>query len=415
MKTGFTFLLVAFNFFLSQGQHEFRDHKKMDLGGFEHTECSYPILSADQNTLFFVSTFAKDNVGGEKAGQDIWFSQRNDSSQWTQAYNLFALNNKFNNMVVGVNDIDSSLYLLNTYSSPNRWRYGISSSKMKSDSSWTRPLELNATFPMESLLRNFFINPEEGVIFLSMRTRHGRGNEDIYVYQLDGPNWVGPIQISKSVNSNASEIAPFYAPHLKTLFFASDGHSGKGSFDIYMSKKLGDTWTEWSEPINMGDTINSERFDAYFSTYPSGESFFASNKGGGKSSLYTGKLVFKTDEDNATDSIEQIIETIEPETINIDTIQLVEVSEDLEVIEEETRKGFAIQVIAMPRNMKPEPEFFIPLEDSDVQMSRGKDGLDRYYFGIYDNRETALKAMKSVREIGYKDAFVRALAKYKIL
>src|SRR5690606_24665737 len=49
-----------------------------------------------------------------------------------------------------------------------------------------------------------------------------------------------------------------------TLYFSSNGFSGYGGNDIYASKRLDDTWTNWSDPENLGPEINSPLEDLFF-------------------------------------------------------------------------------------------------------------------------------------------------------
>lgn len=49
-----------------------------------------------------------------------------------------------------------------------------------------------------------------------------------------------------------------------TLYFASKGHNGYGGHDIFVTKRL-DTWTNWSEPKNLGPAVNSGLDDEFFS------------------------------------------------------------------------------------------------------------------------------------------------------
>ena len=38
-----------------------------------------------------------------------------------------------------------------------------------------------------------------------------------------------------------------------------------------MTKRIGDGWTKWSEPVNLGPEINSSSFDAYYVLPASGD------------------------------------------------------------------------------------------------------------------------------------------------
>jgi hypothetical protein len=65
----------------------------------------------------------------------------------------------------------------------------------------------------------------------------------------------------KNINSAAEEFNPQLLSDQKTLLFASDGYSGFGNFDLYVSYRLDDTWKNWSIPVNLGSQINSAEFE----------------------------------------------------------------------------------------------------------------------------------------------------------
>lgn len=86
-----------------------------------------------------------------------------------------------------------------------------------------------------------------------------QGNTDIYVsVKDDDGNWGEPINLGTTINTKHAERKPFLHPDGMTLYFSSNGHPGLGRLDLYMAKRLyEDSWTEWSEPINMSKEINS--------------------------------------------------------------------------------------------------------------------------------------------------------------
>jgi outer membrane protein OmpA-like peptidoglycan-associated protein len=62
------------------------------------------------------------------------------------------------------------------------------------------------------------------------------------------------------------------------LYFSSKGFSGYGGSDIYRSIRLDDTWTNWTEPENLGPEINS-KFDDLFFNIPSSSEYAYFSKG----------------------------------------------------------------------------------------------------------------------------------------
>ena len=89
------------------------------------------------------------------------------------------------------------------------------------------------------------------------------GNTDIYVSlkQPDG-SWGQAINLGTTINTPYAERAPFLHPDGKTLYFSSEGHAGLGFLDVYKATRLNDSsWTEWSEPVNLGREINTAEDD----------------------------------------------------------------------------------------------------------------------------------------------------------
>jgi len=115
---------------------------------------------------------------------------------------------------------------------------------------------------------------------------HGlyEGNTDIYVCVKQDSGWSKPINLGNIINTPYTERSPFLHPDGKTLYFSSDGHYGLGELDVFKSTRLSDTsWTEWSEPVNLGKDINTSKFDvAYKITTDGNLAYFSSNHPGGK-------------------------------------------------------------------------------------------------------------------------------------
>lgn len=84
----------------------------------------------------------------------------------------------------------------------------------------------------------------------------------------------------------------FLAADMKTLYFSSDGHPGYGDGDIFMSKRKGKGWTDWSKPLNLGPIVNGPYWDSYFTVPASGEyAYFVSYENTlGKADIFRVKL-----------------------------------------------------------------------------------------------------------------------------
>ncbi|MEL7146427.1 MAG: OmpA family protein, partial [Bacteroidota bacterium] len=67
------------------------------------------------------------------------------------------------------------------------------------------------------------------------------------------------------------EASPFLTVDQTTLYFSSNGFSGYGKKDIYVTKRLDDSWLSWSEPENLGRSVNTDGDDVYFNIPTSGK------------------------------------------------------------------------------------------------------------------------------------------------
>jgi OOP family OmpA-OmpF porin len=90
------------------------------------------------------------------------------------------------------------------------------------------------------------------------------GSRDLYVsFLLKDGRWSEPLNLGEDINTALEETSPFLAADDKTLYFSSDGFTGYGKHDIFMSRRLDESWTRWSTPENLGPQINSPEDDAF--------------------------------------------------------------------------------------------------------------------------------------------------------
>ena len=110
---------------------------------------------------------------------------------------------------------------------------------------------------------------------------HGglNGNMDIYVCLKTDSGWSAPINLGTTINTPYAERSPYLHPDGKTLYFSSDGHPGLGRIDVFKSIRLReDSWTEWSEPVNLGKEINTILDDWGYKVSVTGDSAFFAGK-----------------------------------------------------------------------------------------------------------------------------------------
>ena len=124
---------------------------------------------------------------------------------------------------------------------------------------------------------------EFGAVFSKDRSEfyygvYANGKAETRMMKFENGSWTSPIAIL--IHDVYSYNDPFLTPDEKKLFFISDrplsGEGPKKDFDIwYIERQSG----KWSEPINAGKNINSEKNEYYISFTKDGKMYFSSNVG----------------------------------------------------------------------------------------------------------------------------------------
>jgi hypothetical protein len=116
----------------------------------------------------------------------------------------------------------------------------------------------------------------DGKLMIFASDRPGSiGGMDLFASQEKGGSWSEPVNLGDAVNSTSNELFPFLDSE-NNLFFSSDGVQGYGGYDIYVCKFKSNTW---DKPINLSLPVNTRYDDVAFKI----------DRKDGKSAFYTVK------------------------------------------------------------------------------------------------------------------------------
>jgi len=232
-----------------------------------------PVISVDGKRLWFGRYPHPQNVGNPD-GEDVWYSDRKKDGSWGPAINPGPpLNNEGANFIISISPDGNTALVGNTYYPDGRPKGTGISMATRTDSGWTVPVpvEIDNYYNRDRYVE-MSLDPSGRVLVMAVSRRDANGRRDLYVsFRKDNGGFGEPVNMGPVINSWGNENSPFIAADGMTLYFSTDGFKGYGGSDIFMSRRLDDTWRSWSTPMNLGPAINSKEWDAYYTVPAKGD------------------------------------------------------------------------------------------------------------------------------------------------
>ena len=223
-----------------------------------------PCVARDGKTMYFVTNGRSGGLGGE----DVWFCEREEGGEWGRPLNFRQLNTKSHEGLQSMSGDGNFAIVFGNYA--GSFGHGDLFYSVKTDEGWSMPCNLGGAVNTENWESQANLAADgRTLLFCSNRPGSG-GNSDIYVTMLQDGEWSAPVNLGSDVNTGSSDISPYLASDGKTLYFSSNGHGGFGGMDLFVTRRLDETWTKWSEPVNLGRYINTLQDDEYLTVSSAG-------------------------------------------------------------------------------------------------------------------------------------------------
>jgi hypothetical protein len=217
----------------------------------------WPTITADGQTLMFTRQPVSHSGSSAKEflQEDFFISYYTDDA-WQKAINAGApLNTRQNEGA-------------QTLSSNGRYMYFTACDRLGgmgscdiyfsafNEGKWSEPYNLRAPVNTSHWESQPSISADGKTLFFSSNRPGGMGGKDLwYSIMNDRNQWTTPVNMGNKINTEGDEMSPFIHFDGKTLYFSSDGRTGLGGFDIYITRMNSDS--SWSEPQNLGYPINT--------------------------------------------------------------------------------------------------------------------------------------------------------------
>ncbi|OFY24915.1 MAG: hypothetical protein A2W98_03810 [Bacteroidetes bacterium GWF2_33_38] len=233
-----------------------------------------PRITPDGKALYFTRKYHPDNTGGFKDEDDIWYSElKNQFGKWSPAVNVGApLNNPLNNFVQAITPDGNTLLLGNVYNKDGSIMQGVSITN-RTKEGWSFPeKQIIVDFYNLNKHANYYLSNDGMTLLMAIERKDSYGGLDIYVSFRKGENrWSKPENLGPTINTPLNDYSPFLAADGETMYYSTAGKSGYGEDDIFITSLLDSTWTNWKEPNNLGDGINTPGSDSKYTIPASGE------------------------------------------------------------------------------------------------------------------------------------------------
>ncbi len=240
------------------------------------------IFSSDRENGVVKSTYGWTGSGYH----DIWiadFKKRRGSITINSPELLKgAANTKYNDGSTTLDSKGSTMYY--TQCGGPKGKYStcqLYQSNRKGRDQWDEPIMLpfcdtGYTYGHPSL------SADGNALYFSSDMPGGYGGKDIWVvtFVKRGKTWSDPINLGPTINTDKDEMYPSVADD-GTLYFSSNGHVGMGGLDMFKSTGAGN---EWSKPENLKYPLNSGGDDFSLTYNPASPQtgYFTSNRDGGR-------------------------------------------------------------------------------------------------------------------------------------
>jgi outer membrane protein OmpA-like peptidoglycan-associated protein len=252
----------------------------------------YPCITADEKTLLFTRLIVDSITPGRK--QEDFFLTKKGEQGWQNAQPVVEINTTKNEGAPTLSADGQMLIFTACETADGSWggtRQGKGSCDLfysvRTANGWTPAENMgdNINSGTWESQPSFAANGRTLYFVRGKRTASGIKEQDIYYsYLREDGSWAVPMKVPGRINTVFEEESVMIHPDGHTLYFSSNGHSGMGGLDIFMSRLLPNG--DWDAPVNLGYPINTHKDENSIQVTAKGDiALFASDRFGGQGGL----------------------------------------------------------------------------------------------------------------------------------
>lgn len=214
----------------------------------------FPNLTGDQSKIVFT---ARQTPSGNSRDSDenLYISQQQEG-KWTEPQSISENINTATNEGTASISADGKVLVFTACDPRGRVNFGqcdlyIST---REGNNWSVPQNLGKQVNSSAWDSQPSLSADGRTLYFISNREKGKGGKDIWFSTRNAQGEWSPAQNLAALNTPYEEASPFIHPNGRTLFFASDGYPGMGSYDLFKSELINQ---EWTKPENLGYPINT--------------------------------------------------------------------------------------------------------------------------------------------------------------
>ncbi|MCX6283453.1 MAG: OmpA family protein [Bacteroidetes bacterium] len=241
-------------------------------------------ITTDEEKLYFTRKIPRSEKNPELRGyeEDFYSAIKADSAHWRNAISLGRpINTSGNEGALNISPDGQYLFFAGCDRPDGLGSCDLYWAK-RAGGTWTEPENLGPTVNSTSWDSQPCFSSDGKTLYFASKRPGGKGSSDIWKTELsaDG-SWTEPVNLGDSINTAFEEMAPFIHGDGQTLYFSSKGHPGMGGYDLFYSRRKPDN--TWSKAVNLGFPINTFSDEMVLVVNSRGDkAYISSDKFGGK-------------------------------------------------------------------------------------------------------------------------------------
>ncbi len=232
-----------------------------------------PLVVPEEDMIMFTS--ARENTTGGRRDDDSFYFEDvyatyYEDGRWSVPENDFGINGPNHEATAGISSDGSIIYIYRSAGGNVLYE-----SRLENDA-YGMPHKLPGIINDGLKQTSAALSYDKRTLYFTTMRDDGYGGMDIYYSKKDSKDkWTEPVNIGATINTPYDEEGVFITTDGNTLYFSSKGHNTMGGFDIFKSEKVDG---EWTNPVNLGYPVNTPDNDVFFTMAANGQRGYYSSK-----------------------------------------------------------------------------------------------------------------------------------------